>query len=77
LITASLFFIREYSRGDPPNVNFIEVEKKNCTERFKSCTKGRPKKRGPSKARKQLSQRGQEGKEKPFVWNRKIYELEA
>jgi hypothetical protein len=44
-----------------------------CTERSKSCTKGRPKKGGPSKAKEnKLSQRGQEGEEKLFFWNRKI-----
>jgi hypothetical protein len=26
---------------------------------------------------KRPNQRGQEGKEKPFVWDRKIYKLEA
>jgi hypothetical protein len=64
--------------GEAPTVDFILLKNNNnyyyyCTERSKSCTKGRPKKGGPSKAKEnKLSQRGQEGEEKLFFWNRKI-----
>jgi hypothetical protein len=63
--------------GEAPTVDFILLKNNNnyyyCTERSKSCTKGRLKKGGPSKAKEnKLSQRGQEGEEKLFFWNRKI-----
>jgi hypothetical protein len=62
--------------GETPTVDFILLKNNYyyyCTERSKSCTKERPKKGGPSKAKEnKLSQRDQEREEKLFFWNRKI-----